>query len=82
MDATLPGNAHSRGDTPAPGIFQGPEDGAARRQAPPQTRTPPAVKFTIFAVLGTLLLGTLYLIAVRGQALILDLSKLGQVLCF
>lgn len=45
------------------------------------TRMPAGVKTTILLGIALLLAAALYLIAVRGDALILDLAKLGQVLC-
>jgi len=43
---------------------------------------PSAVRWSLAGVLGVLLAGALYLIVVRGDALMLDLSKLGRVFCF
>jgi hypothetical protein len=45
---------------------------------------PPTVWRALYVVLGILLAGALYLIAVRGEALIADLSALGQriIACF
>jgi hypothetical protein len=42
---------------------------------------PPAVRRALFAVLGVLLAGALYLVAVRGEALLLDLAAL-RAFCF
>jgi hypothetical protein len=42
---------------------------------------PPAVRRALFAALGVLLAGALCLIAVRGEALLLDLATL-RALCF
>ena len=44
--------------------------------------TPRKVVVAIAMGLSLLLAGAVYLILVRGEALILDLSKLGQVFCF
>jgi hypothetical protein len=41
-------------------------------------RMPRGVRYTVFAVVAGLSLGALYLISVRGQALLLDLSGLAQ----
>jgi hypothetical protein len=38
-------------------------------------------KALVLAVVGLLLAGALYLIAVRGDALMIDLAKIGQALC-
>jgi len=42
---------------------------------------PPAVRRTLFAALAVVLAGALYLIAVRGEALLLDLAAL-RAFCF
>jgi hypothetical protein len=46
--------------------------------------TPRIVRRALFAAVGLLLAGALYLIAVRGEALLADLSSLGQyiIACF
>lgn len=43
---------------------------------------PPKIRLALFAVVGTLVLGALYLAAVRGDALLADLSAIGMLLCF
>ena len=44
---------------------------------------PAAVRRTLFSVIGLVFAGALYLIAVRGQALLVDLSALSQrIFCF
>jgi hypothetical protein len=46
-------------------------------------RMPAAVRFGVFGTVGFVLAGALYLIAVRGQALLVDLSALSQrIFCF
>jgi hypothetical protein len=35
----------------------------------------------VLATLGLLLAGALYLVAVRGEALLLDLAKIGRIFC-
>jgi hypothetical protein len=46
-------------------------------------RMPRGLRYTVFAVVAGLFLGALYLISVRGQALLLDLSGLAQrIFCF
>jgi hypothetical protein len=42
---------------------------------------PPRVRRTLFATLGIVLAGALYLVAVRGEALLLDLAAL-RAFCF
>ena len=43
---------------------------------------PAAVRWTVLAAAGLLLAGALYLVSVRGEALLLDLSALGRIFCF
>ncbi|MDX2155224.1 MAG: hypothetical protein SFW09_01845 [Hyphomicrobiaceae bacterium] len=43
---------------------------------------PRVVRWVIVGSVGALLLGATYLIAVRGEALLVDLAKLGAALCF
>lgn len=44
---------------------------------------PAAVRWTVLATLGLLVAGGLYLVSVRGEALLLDLSALSQrIFCF
>lgn len=44
---------------------------------------PGAARFAVLGVVGLVLTGALYLIAVRGQALLVDLSALSQrIFCF
>ena len=43
---------------------------------------PGAVRWAVLATVGLLLVGALYLVAVRGDALLLDLSALGRIFCF
>jgi hypothetical protein len=46
-------------------------------------KMPAAVRLTVFGVVGLLFAGALYLVAVRGQALLVDLSALSQrIFCF
>ncbi len=46
-------------------------------------KMPAAVRRTLFSVIGLVFAGALYLIAVRGQALLVDLSALSQrIFCF
>ena len=46
-------------------------------------RMPAGVRRTLFSVIGLVFAGALYLIAVRGQALLVDLSALSQsIFCF
>lgn len=47
------------------------------------SRIPPGVRFAILGGVAIVLAGALYLIAVRGEALLIDLSQLaGRVWCF
>ena len=49
----------------------------------PRDKMPAAVRLTVFGVVGLLFAGALYLVAVRGQALLVDLSSLSQrIFCF
>ena len=43
---------------------------------------PQPVRIAIAASVGVLLVGAVYLISVRGEALLVDLAKLGAALCF
>jgi hypothetical protein len=43
---------------------------------------PGGVRWALFGALGLLLAGALYLVSVRGEALLLDLSALGRIFCF
>ncbi len=46
-------------------------------------KMPAAVRRALFSVIGLVFAGALYLIAVRGQALLVDLSGLSQrIFCF
>jgi hypothetical protein len=48
-----------------------------------RTAMPAGVRLGVLAVAGLLCVGALYLISVRGDALLLDLSQLGsRVFCF
>ena len=49
----------------------------AARQSMPAT-----VRWTMLAAAGLLLAGALYLVSVRGEALLLDLAALGRIFCF
>ena len=44
---------------------------------------PGAVRWAVLAAVGVVFAGALYLVSVRGEALLLDLSALGQrIFCF
>jgi hypothetical protein len=44
---------------------------------------PSSARWAVFAAIGLVLAGALYLVSVRGEALLLDLSALGQrIFCF
>jgi hypothetical protein len=47
-----------------------------------RARMPAGVRWALLAAVGALLAGALYLIAVRGEALLLDLSSLSRIFCF
>lgn len=56
------------------------EDGTSR---PAPARMPAAVQSAIIVAVGALVLGAIYLIAVRGEAIMVDLAKLGaRIWCF
>ena len=41
-----------------------------------------AIRWTVLGVLGLIVAGALYLMSVRGEAMLLDLSALGRIFCF
>jgi hypothetical protein len=43
---------------------------------------PGRVRWAVIGAIGLVLAGTLYLLSVRGEALLLDLKALGGILCF
>ncbi|HSR80846.1 MAG TPA: hypothetical protein VLL28_08725 [Hyphomicrobiaceae bacterium] len=43
---------------------------------------PARVRWAVVGAIGLALAGALYLVSVRGEALLLDLKALGGVLCF
>jgi hypothetical protein len=43
---------------------------------------PAGVRLVVLAAAGVVCLGALYLISVRSEALLLDLSTLGRIFCF
>jgi hypothetical protein len=46
-------------------------------------RMPAGLRYAVFGAVGLLLTGALYLIAVRGEALLVDLAALsGRIFCF
>jgi len=52
-------------------------DGDAGRQSMPS-----GVRWAVVAAIGLVLAGALYLVSVRGEAMLLDLSALGRIFCF
>jgi hypothetical protein len=54
-------------------------NGEARASGP---LVPRRVQMAIAGVVAVLLLSALYLISVRGEALLVDLAKLGSAICF
>jgi hypothetical protein len=50
---------------------------------PERHRMPAPLRYTVLGAVGLLFAGALYLIAVRGEALLVDLSALsGRIFCF
>jgi hypothetical protein len=47
-----------------------------------RARMPAAVRWALLGAVGALFAGALYLIAVRGQALLVDLQALSRIFCF
>lgn len=43
---------------------------------------PAGLRWALLGLVGALLLSALYLIGVRGEALLLDLQQLGRIFCF
>lgn len=58
-----------------------PQDAAAAGRTP-RSGAPAGFGYAVTAGVAVLLAGALYLIAVRGEALIVDLGKLGRIFCF
>ena len=53
------------------------------RQDKSRAQMPAAVRLAVLAAVAVLCLGALYLIAVRGEALLVDLTALGaRIFCF
>jgi len=51
-------------------------------EQPTRTPMPGRVRWAVIGAIGLVLAGTLYLLSVRGEALLLDLKALGGILCF
>jgi hypothetical protein len=49
---------------------------------PARDRMPVGVRWVLLGVVGALFAGAIYLIAVRGDALLIDLQALSRVFCF
>lgn len=47
-----------------------------------RTGAPAGIAYAVAGGVALLLAGAVYLIAVRGEALIMDLGKLGRIFCF
>jgi hypothetical protein len=47
-----------------------------------RARMPAGVRWALVGVVGALMVGALYLISVRGEALLVDLQKLSRIFCF
>jgi hypothetical protein len=43
---------------------------------------PPAARFAVIAAIVIAMAGALYLILVRGEALLIDLAKFASILCY
>jgi hypothetical protein len=58
-------------------------DAEAPTQADASGRMPRAVRLSLIVTLGALMTGAVYLLAVRGEALLVDLAALGgRLWCF
>jgi hypothetical protein len=51
-------------------------------QQPARGLMPGGLRWAAFAAVGLVLAGALYLLSVRGEALLLDLETLGRAFCF
>ena len=49
---------------------------------PDRHSMPAAIRWTVLGVLSLVVAGALYLMSVRGEAMLLDLSALGRIFCF
>ena len=49
---------------------------------PPRDPIPVRVRWAVIGAVGLALVGALYLVSVRGEALLLDLKVVGGVFCF
>lgn len=56
-------------------------DTSIGRETAAREGMPGGVRWAVLGVLGLMFAGALYLIAVRGEALLLDLSALGRIFC-
>lgn len=51
-------------------------------RGPARQGMPTAVRWAVLGTVGLVCASALYLITVRGEALLLDLSALGRIFCF
>ena len=51
-------------------------------EQPTRAPMPSRVRWAVIGAIGLALAGALYLVSVRGEALLLDLKALGGVFCF
>jgi len=51
-------------------------------EQPTQDPMPARVRWAVIGAIGLAIAGALYLVSVRGEALLLDLKTLGSVFCF
>ena len=54
--------------------------GETKAEGPDTPRPPTALRRAVYVILGLVTLGALYLIAVRGEAILLDLAAAAQFL--
>lgn len=58
------------------------KDGVTPTRPAEGSSTPSGIGYAVAAGVTVLMAGAVYLIAVRGEALIVDLGKLGRIFCF
>lgn len=62
-------------------MSQTPDQHQPRRSAPTAARMPRGVKVGLGAALGLVVIGAVWLAAVRGPAMLLDLSGMSSLFC-
>ncbi|MCH9806357.1 MAG: hypothetical protein K0U74_01370 [Alphaproteobacteria bacterium] len=78
------GSAHEAGEKYFSGDRTGSAgdgDSSANSHDANSARAPAAVRYALFSVLGAVIAGALYLVAVRGDALLADLSAIAALIC-